>query len=151
MKVLKNLSKISCSFLLLKALFFGAFFCSTVEHKPTGKSVDVSPVIKILKDDPDKIPDKYLRDFVTDKLTECSTALKDQGAYIRQLEDALAECRKKNEEKDKIIAKKSEGAGQAFGMKFQWYGVIGIIILGLIGFFLWIMRNGLPGLFIPKN
>jgi len=131
------------------AALLAAFSCATIPHKPDF-TIDVKPVLTEIKKDPSQIPDKNLRNWITDKLTECSTKISEQSRYINELETALDIERKKNEEKDKIIARKSEGAGQASGMKFQWYAVIGIILLALIGFFLWIMRNGLPGLLIPK-
>ena len=112
------------------------FSCASVPHKPTAENIDLSEIINRVEKDEAIPQDK--KNYITSELKNAQSGLQSQSRYIIELENKLAEKDKVAESQNKKIESLSESKGRVKQMDYQFWGVIGLCVLALIGVALYI-------------
>ena len=112
------------------------FSCASVPHKPTAENIDLSEIINRVEKDEAIPQDK--KNYIASELKSAQSGLQSQSRYIIELEDKLAEKDKVVESQNKKIESLSESKGRVKQMDYQFWGVIGLCVLALIGVVLYI-------------
>ncbi len=112
------------------------FSCASVPHKPTAENIDLSEIINRVEKDEAIPQDK--KNYIASELKNAQSGLQSQSRYIIELENKLAEKDKVAESQNKKIESLSESKGRVKQMDYQFWGVIGLCVLALIGVALYI-------------
>ena len=112
------------------------FSCASVPHKPTAENIDLSEIINRVEKDEAIPQDK--KNYIASELKNAQNGLQSQSRYIIELENKLAEKDKVVESQNKKIESLSESKGRVKQMDYQFWGVIGLCVLALIGVALYI-------------
>ena len=122
----------------MKKIFLILFLisCSSVAHKPT-EVINLDEAIQRVEADEAIPQDK--KNYYADKLKSAKSSLENQAVYITQLETENSGLRKSIEDLKNEIVKLSESKGRIKQLDFQFWGFIGLIVLGLIGMILYII------------
>lgn len=111
--------------------------CSSIPHKPTAENIDLTEIINRVEQDEAIPQDK--KNYIASELKNAQSGLKSQSRYIIELENKLAEKDKTIESQNKKIESLSESKGRIKQIDYQFWGLIGIGIMVLVGFFLFII------------
>jgi len=123
--------------------------CASIAHKPIDV-VDLGEVINRVEKDQAIPEDK--KNYFLSELKQAQAVMKNQAEYIRVLEKTNAELQQKNDDL-KVSNKKevdslnseikslSESKGRIKQMDYQFWGLIGIALLALIGFVLYLVNK----------
>jgi len=111
--------------------------CASIPHKPTAENIDLSEIINRVEKDEAIPQDK--KNYIASELKNAQSGLQSQARYIIELETERAEQRQKLDELQKKIENLSESKGRIKQIDYQFWGLIGIGIMILVGFFLFII------------
>ena len=111
--------------------------CASVPHKPTAENLDLSEIINRVEKDEAIPQDK--KNYIASELKNAQSGLQSQSKYIIELENKLAEKDKTIEIQNKKIESLSESKGRIKQLDYQFWGLIGIGVLVLAGFVLFII------------
>ena len=111
--------------------------CASVPHKPTAENLDLSEIINRVEKDEAIPQDK--KNYIASELKNAQSGLQSQSKYIIELENKLAEKDKTIESQNKKIESLSESKGRIKQIDYIFWGLIGIGVLVLAGFVLFII------------